>query len=297
MPSSIETLPMLVDPELLSQQFADDKLVILDSTVIVYTRDDGRKDSRPGLEEYLSEHIPGARFTDLLNNFSVKRKNARFGIPTATAFSQAAAALGISNDTQLVIYSSSDPLWATRLWWLFKFFGHEKVSVLDGGLSAWKANGHHTETGTMDVVPGQFRARVQTERLALKTDVLRAITAPHPPSKVIDVLSPEYFAGRAGNLYGYKRLGHIQTAINIPAATVLSETDHTFLPIENLQQLAHSLSQAEDQRIITYCDGGIAATQMAFALEYAGHKNVQVYSGSLHEWSADPDMPMATGTN
>ncbi len=287
---------MLVSPDLLSQQLDTDRLVILDSTVIVYTRDDGRKDSRPGLEEYLAGHIPGARFVDLLNDFSVKRKNARFGIPTATAFSLATSALGISNDTQLVIYSSSDPLWATRLWWLFKFFGHEKVSVLDGGLPAWKAKDHPVETSTSDIAPGQFRAWVQTERLALKSDVLAAISDPSSPAKVIDVLSPEYFAGKAGNLYGYKRLGHIQNAVNVPAETVLSKTDRAFLPIESLRQLARSLSQAAGQRIITYCGGGIAATQMAFALEYAGCKNVQVYSGSLHEWTADPDMPMETGT-
>ena len=263
MPSGTEKLPILVSPDLLSRQLETDKLVILDSTVIVYTGDDGRKDSRPGLEEYLAGHIPGTRFADLLNDFSVKRKHARFGIPSAAAFSQAASALGVSNDTQLVIYSSSDPLWATRLWWLFKFFGHKKASILDGGFSAWKTKGYPVETRPPEIVPGQFHARVQTDRLALKSDVLNAVADPSSTAKVIDVLSPEYFAGTAGNLYGYKRLGHIQGATNVPAETVLSVTDRTFLPMEELRQLTKSLLRSGEQHIITYCGGGIAATQMA----------------------------------
>lgn len=286
---------MLVTAEWLSIARQSDDVVILDCTVIVYDQDDGRKDSRPGLAEYHVEHIAGARFADLLSDFSIKRRNARFGIPSATEFAKAAAKLGVSNDTKLVVYSTSSPLWATRLWWLFKYFGHENVAVLDGSLHEWKAAGLPLETGDMPQIQhGDFRARVHTDRLALKSDVLSTVTSPDQTSKVIDVLSPDYYAGKAGNIYGYTRLGHIKRAINLPAETVLTDDGKSFRSTAEIQALTEAQIGPLQTPVITYCGGGIAATQLAFALEMAGFSDVKVYSGSLQEWSADHDLPMET---
>ena len=287
---------MLVSADWLADACQSDNMIILDCTVIVYDREDGLKDSRTGLEEYLTGHVPGARFADLLNDFSVKRKNARFGIPSAKEFAETAASLGISNETNLVIYSASSPLWATRLWWLFRYFGHKNVCVLDGGFQAWIAAGYLLESGQQSYSKSEFRVRVHTDRLALKTDVQATISSLTPKVKLVDALSPEYYAGKAGNIYGYARLGHIKGAINFPSESVLAEDLQSFRSTSEISALAKQQLGAKDTPVITYCGGGIAATQLAFALEHAGYSNMKVYSGSLQEWSADPYLPIETGT-
>ena len=114
--------------------------------------------------------------------------------------------------------------------------------------------------------------------------------------KLVDALSPEYYAGKAGNIYGYARLGHIKGAINFPSESVLAEDLQSFRSTSEISALAKQQLGAKDTPVITYCGGGIAATQLAFALEHAGYSNMKVYSGSLQEWSADPYLPMETGT-
>lgn len=287
--------PPLVSVHWLSENLSDDRLIVIDSSVQIYERDDGLKDSRPRYSEYIEQHIPGAVFADLLNDFSIQRQNARFGIPKAEEFEQAASALGVSNSTWIVVYSSANMFWATRLWWLFRYFGHNEVSILNGGLQAWISEGLEVRSGEETNPTGSFAAAVQNHRLATKDDVLAIVKARESDAVIVDVLSPEYFRGDLGNIYGYRRLGHIAGAVNIPISSISGNDPTCITSTKTIEALVAEKIGDKHRPVITYCGGGIAATQMALALETAGYENVRVYSGSLQEWSADPSLPMSTG--
>jgi thiosulfate/3-mercaptopyruvate sulfurtransferase len=197
------------------------------------------------------------------------------------------ASYGVSDDSFVVSYSTTSHWWATRLWWMLKVFGHDRVAVLDGGFQKWKAEGRPIETGPApEPVPGQYSAREpNTQMVATRDDVLAAINA--GDICTINALRPEQHAGTGGVNYG--RRGHITGSISMPALHHVND-DNTFKDKDELRSIfAPALSKPE---VITYCGGGIAATSVALALDMLGHKNVKVYDASLTEWAADPELPM-----
>src|SRR5262245_60023420 len=109
-----------------------------------------------GRAEYEQGHIPGAPFLDVDDDLAAPRGQGpgRHPLPTATAFAAVAMRAGISDDTHVVAYDSSGGAYAVRLWWLLRYFGHERVSLLDGGWPAWQAGGYSTEAGPATVAPG-----------------------------------------------------------------------------------------------------------------------------------------------
>lgn len=286
--------PLLVSPSWLAEQMDDPDLRILDASVHIIRREDGRSDARSGRESYLAEHIPGAQFVDVLHVLSDRTQKARFAIPAPGDFAAAMEALGVGEGTKAVVYSSTGVWWATRVWWLLRYHGFEPVAVLDGGLQKWKAEGRPVTPEVKEIVSAKFRPQIDQSRIAMKQDVLEAISEESSAS-VLDVLSPEYFRGELGDIFGYGRLGHIAGAVNFPT-DALMHSDDTFRGEAEITNRVSELVGKLDRPAITYCGGGIAATQAAFALELAGLKGVRVYDGSLEEWAADPSLPMRTGS-
>lgn len=286
-------LPMLVSTGWLAEHLDDPDLRVLDASVHIIHREDGRSDARSGRESYLAEHIAGAQFADVLHVLSDRKKNARFAIPAPDEFAAAMEALGVGKGTRVVVYSSTGVWWATRVWWLLRYHGFEPVAVLDGGLQKWKAEGWPVTSEVGKTASAEFRPEIDQSRIAMKQDVLEAISEGSSTS-VLDVLSPEYFRGELGDIFGYERIGHIAGAANFPTETLM-RSDGTFRDEAEIANSAAKLPGKGDRPAITYCGGGIAATQTAFALELAGLKGVRVYDGSLEEWAADPLLPMRTG--
>src|ERR1700712_1328942 len=144
------TGPALVSPLVSTQWLADylgsDNLVVLDATLLPFTSPTGKPGFLTGHEQYLvAGHIPGALFADLVEEFSDTEASVPFTHPSAEAFEAAVGALGIDNDTTVVIYDASVGQWASRLWWLFRTFGYDRVAVLDGGYKKWVAEGRPTD--------------------------------------------------------------------------------------------------------------------------------------------------------
>ena len=110
-----------------------DGLKVLDATTHLRPTEGGGFASEPGFEDFLSEHIPGAQFADLQGALSDAESSFRFTVPSADQFARSVGALGITAGDEVVIYSSTHPMWATRMWWLFRVFGHKTVKLLDGG--------------------------------------------------------------------------------------------------------------------------------------------------------------------
>jgi thiosulfate/3-mercaptopyruvate sulfurtransferase len=198
---------------------------------------------------------------------------------------------GIGNEHQVVAYCSSNPMWATRLWWLLRSAGHERVAVLDGGFSKWRAEGRPVSADPCSYPEATFEPNMKEAHWASQREVRDAIR--DGSVCTINALPKALHTGEVE--MGYARPGRIEGSENVPFHLLLDGDSGTFKPIAELREHFAATGVFDRERAITYCGGGIAATVDALALTLAGHPNVAVYDGSLNEWSADSEMPMETG--
>ena len=287
------TGPALTAPLVSTQWLADylgsDDLVVLDATVLPFATPAGKPGFLSGHEQYLvAGHIPTALFGDLIEEFSDPEVKLPFAHTSAEAFAAAAGALGIDNQTTVVIYDSSIGQWASRLWWLFRTFGYDQVAVLDGGYKKWLAEGRESDTGHREPTPASFVAAERPELWVTKTEV-EAIVAGTSTAALVCALPPKEFSGEEGSR---ARRGHIPGSTNTPAIRLVDRESNALLPEADLR--AAFGPTLEHERIVAYCAAGILASADALALTLLGHRNVAIYDGSLYEWAADDRLPIAT---
>jgi len=278
----------LVSTDWLARHLDDPMVSVLDPTTLLPPRPDfSRYDVVPARDDFEKGHIPGAVFVDLEHELSAPDPHLHFMLPDAQTFASAMSHYGVSDDSFVVTYATSSHWWATRLWWMLKVYGHERVAVLDGGFQKWQAESRPVETGVTRAHPvGKFTVRAPNENMvASRDDVLSAIGA--GDSCTINALRAEQHAGTGGVNYG--RRGHITGSVSIPAAAHIND-DNTFKSMDELRVMfAQALQKPQ---VITYCGGGIAATSVALALDMLGHNDVRVYDASLTEWAANAELPM-----
>jgi thiosulfate/3-mercaptopyruvate sulfurtransferase len=251
--------------------------------------EEGQFKIQSGKSAYEQKHIPNALFADLLGNLSAHDSKLNFVMPSAEQFQKAMSDLGVSNNSRVVIYSTKPKQsWAQRLWWMLKWAGHDNTAVLDGGLKAWTQAGFAVSDKQVNRQKTHFKLNLNNKIIAEKDEVLRAIT--NQSTTIIDALSK---ASYNGDFSMYSRPGHIKSAINTPTDTLFLESGQ-FKPVNDLRNLFKS---NKDNRVITYCGGGVAATSVAFSLYRLGYKDVAVYMGSLQEWVTDDKNPMSQGDN
>ncbi|XOV89605.1 MAG: sulfurtransferase [Pseudomonadota bacterium] len=281
---------MLVSTDWLHENLNNSNLRVFDCTTILRPHPEKTYEALPARETFDEGHIPGAGFIDLQGDFSAPDSPFRFTLPDAAAFAAAAARQGISNSSHLVLYSTTAPMWATRLWWMFRVFGHERVSVLDGGFPRWRAEGKPVDQAPPIYREGSYTATLDSSRVVDKAGVLAAIEDQN--TCIINALSREQYRGEGP---GYGRPGRIKGSESLPWSELLDELG-CFLPAEKLREKLAGTSAPDAGRIITYCGGGIAASVTLFALALTGQEDrVALYDNSLSEWAADSSAPMETG--
>lgn len=289
-------MPMapLISPAELAARLADaaggPPLRLFDGTVHLRPAQPGPFVIESGRADFEAAHIPGAVFVDLQGELSAPHPRLRFTLPTPEAQAAAWAASGLSDGEACVVYSSSSPMWATRLWWMLQALGVQ-AAVLDGGLARWRAEGRPVASGPgTRPAPGRLTPRFDAARWATKDEVLRATQ--DGGACVLNALTASLHDGSAEIHYGRK--GHIRGSVNLPYPALLQE-DGCFKPLAALREAFAAVGALDKPRAICYCGGGIAATMAAMTLQRLGHPDVAVYDGSLSEWAADPTLPMDTG--
>lgn len=284
------TAEFLVDTDWLHASLSDDAIRIFDCTTILVPDARQTYTVQAARDEYDKGHIPGAGFLDLQAEFSDNDSKLRFTVPSNEQFALAAADNGIGNDHHVILYSTTLPMWATRMWWLFRIFGHDNVSVLDGGFAKWQREGKAVSREPAGYPAANYNARLDGSRVADKTEVLAAIG--NPGTCVLNALSRAQFSGQ-GTHYG--RPGRIKNSENLPFNELLDPETGCFLPDDQLRQKLASTSAVNAGRVITYCGGGIAASVNLFALALIGQEDkVALYDASLSEWARDESAPMET---
>ncbi len=280
-------LGTLVTTEWLSQHLDDPDLVVLDCTVRIEQDENGGFRPVSGRSSYESGHIPSAGFADLMSDLSAGDSPYQFVVPTPEQFSTAMSALGVGDDTRVVLYSGTTPAWAARVWWMLRWVGFDRVALLNGGLGAWTAEGRPLSTEPVNRKAQQLTPAPRPELIADRDEVRAAID--NDAVHLIDALPESHFRG---GMSMYDRPGHIPGATNTPSSSLLDGSGH-YRPHD---ELAAMLGNDHDTRVITYCGGGIAASSDAFIMTRLGFTDVAVYTASLQEWAADNDNPMVVDT-
>jgi thiosulfate/3-mercaptopyruvate sulfurtransferase len=277
----------LVTTEWLSQHIDDPDLVVLDCTVGIKMEDGGGYQILSGRADYDVGHIPTAGFADLMGDLSDGDSSFRFAVPAAEQFAAAMGALGVGDDSRVVLYDARGSVWAARVWWMLRWVGFDRAALLDGGLAAWKAEERPLSTATVSRQARKLTPAPRPELIADRDEVLAAID--REGVWIIDALPAESYRGE---MTMYARPGHIPGASNIPAFALLDESGR-YRPYD---ELAAMHDRDRDTRAITYCGGGISASSNAFIMTRLGFTNVAVYTASLQEWAADPALPMVVDT-
>lgn len=279
----------LVETDWLDQHLGD--VVVLDCTTHLIPDPKITYVVKPGREDFEKGHIPGAQFCDVSRDVSDTTQKFNFMRQKPEDFAAAMRRFGISNDTKVVTYSTANPWWATRVWWLLRSFGHDNAAVLNGGWQKWVAEGRSVETGPGSArQAGKFVVREDRNLMVGKEEVKAAIG--DPSVCTLNALLSSQHTGTGGNSYG--RPGRIAGSVNLPAANLIDPATNTFLPPDELRQRLGAVG-ALDRPVIAYCGGGIAASADAFILTMLGHTDVRIYDASLSEWAKDKSLPMEIG--
>jgi thiosulfate/3-mercaptopyruvate sulfurtransferase len=281
----LPAIDTLVSAEWLMANFDEPDLVVIDATVIVERDASGNFRSVNGRANYEAGHIPGAAFADLMGDLSDADSPLQFGMPSPEQFAAAMGALGVGDDSRVVIYDAMGSSWAARVWWMLRWIGFDRAALLDGGLAAWTAAGGELSTDIAETPPRSLSVNLRPGLIADQAEVRESIG--NDSVALIDVLPEIHYRGEWSM---YARPGHITSAVNVPVMSLFDETGR----FRSDEELARLFTGDPGQRTITYCGGGIAASSNAFVLTRLGYENVAIYAASLEEWAADPENPMQT---
>ena len=273
----------LVSAEWLKEHLDDPDLVVLDATVIVESDGAGNLRSVNGRANYEAGHIPMAGFADLMGGLSNADSPLQFGMPSPEEFAAAMGALGVGDESRVVLYDNMGSSWAARVWWMLRWIGFDRAALLDGGLKAWTAAGGQLSTEPVLRTARTLTVNLRPELIADQEEVRASIN--NDAVNLVDALPEIHYRGEWTM---YDQPGHIPDAVNVPVTSLFDETGQ-FLTDEVLSGLFGGDREA---RTITYCGGGIAASADAFVLTRLGFTDVAIYAASLEEWTANPDNPM-----
>ena len=262
---------------------------ILDATVFLTPAPTTGYRAESGRERFDAGHIPGALFLDLVRDASDTSTGLGFSLPPVAQLEALFRRLGISNDTEVVVYSTGHMMWATRAWWLLHYCGHRHARVLNGGMQAWREEGLPIATHPASYAEGGFTANPDPALFVDKDGVLAAIG--DADVCTVNALSPEVHAGEGDFSYGRK--GHIAGSVNVYYDELLDGGQ--FKDHAALTEVLEAKGLLTAPHVIAYCGGGISATIDAFACLLCGKKDVAVYDGSMSEWVRDESLPMETG--
>jgi len=246
-----------------------------------------------GWEKYREGHIPGAVFVDLDRDLSRPGGPGRHPFPATEDFARFLGRIGVGAQTHVVAYDDAGGSIAARFWFLLRVHGHERASVLDGGLQAWKAAGLPVTTEEPRISPVDPPLLVLDRRRLAERAEVEAISrrkADGGGPILTDARAPERYRGEVEPVD--PRPGHIPGAVNAPVAGNLREG--RFRPAPELRALYEKLGAGE-RELIASCGSGVTACHTLLALELSGLPPGRLYVGSFSDWSSTPELPVATG--
>ena len=278
---------LLVSPKDLAAHLADPEWIVFD------VRHDLGNVAR-GRRDYHAGHIPGAYFLHLDEDLSGEKtgSNGRHPLPDLAAFAAKLSKCGVAPGRQVVVYDDAGASVASRLWWMLRWLGHERVAILDGGLPAWMKEGLPTDAIVPAPREGRFEPRPMLGAIAdiHYVDAFRN----SPTVRLVDARVPERFKGITETIDPVA--GHIPGAVNRFWKDNLDGNGRFKAPQAIKREFLALLGEATPSLVVHQCGSGVTACHNLFAMELAGLGGSRLYPGSWSEWCADRGRPVALGS-
>ncbi len=275
----------LIDTATLAAHLDDPQWVIVDCRHDLTNAAAGRM-------QYAKSHIPGARFLSIDDDLSGPKtgRNGRHPLPAPEAFAATLGRIGIDDSTQVVAYDANQGVFASRLWWMLRWVGHDAVAVLDGGFAQWLKDDGAETAAVPAVAPRAFtpRPRAMTADAQLLLARLR-----DPALRVVDARAADRYRGENETLDPVA--GHIPGAVNRCYRDNLAPSGRMKSAPELVGEWRDVLGPLSPDALVHSCGSGVSACHNLLALEVAGLSGGRLYPGSWSEWCADPARPVATG--
>lgn len=270
----------IVETSWLADHLNDPHIVILDASWHLPTVD------RNALGEYREGHIPGAHFFDI-DAVSDQTSNLPHMLPREDDFSAYVSALGIDNQSQVIVYDSYGLFSAARAWWMFRAFGHDKVSVLNGGLVKWQREDRPVTGHIPSPDHKSFKAVLRPELVQSIDDVKASVRT--GDRNILDARSVARFHGNAPEPREGIRSGHIPGSKCLPFDQLLHPQEKTLLSASDIRDLVRQTGMDDDRAVTCTCGTGVTACALALGLHLIGKDDVAVYDGSWTEWGGRDD--------
>lgn len=243
---------------------------------------------KKGHDAYEAGHIPGAVFFDL-DDIADGDDPLPHMLPSAAKFASKVKKLGLGNGNRIIVYDrASGSSAAARIWWMFRQFGHDEISLLDGGMTKWLAEHRPIEDQPPVTRERHFLPQVR-DLVRSKAQMLANIDSRQ--EAVIDARSAGRFKGQEAEPWPHRKVGHIPGSLNLPWTELIDPETKTFLPAEQIRAKFAAAGITGDKPIVASCGSGVTACMLAFGLFLTGRADVSIYDGSWAEWGLAEDTP------
>ncbi len=276
----------LVSTEWLAAHLGDPRVKVVDASF-----------KMPGVlplpvDDYLAAHIPGAVFFDV-DAVSDHAVDLPHMYPSEEQFSRDVGALGISSDDTVVLYDAGGWVAAPRAWWMFLSFGHANVSILDGGLKKWRAEGRPVDAGKVTLPAARFTAKFDPSFVRSKAQLVANLDS--RAEQTIDARAANRFEGSVAEPRPGLRSGHIPGSRNLPYNELFDAATGTMKPLDDLRKAFDKSGLDLARPVVTTCGSGVSAAVLTLALYRLGVRGSALYDGSWSEWGMQNGPPVATG--
>tara|TARA_Y100000588_G_scaffold170936_1_gene184821 strand:- start:1006 stop:1851 length:846 start_codon:yes stop_codon:yes gene_type:complete len=277
--------PILVDTNWLHENLDKDQLLIVDATWYLPNV------NRDGRAEYNQSHIPNTVFWDI-DEISDPNSTLPHMLPPTKIFKKHMNSLGIQNNQHVIVYDNVKMMTSPRVWWTLRVFGHEKVSVLDGGLNKWKLEGRPTTAETTKTKVTEYNAQMNTNMVQSAQQISENLET--SANQIIDARSSARYRGTAPEPRPECRAGHIPGSLNLPFDNLIDPVSGTLRTPDALREKFSEINLDDTRPVVTTCGSGVTACVLTLALNLIGRTDVTVYDGSWTEWGSRDDTPVET---
>lgn len=250
-------------------------------------------DPGAGRRAWRNAHIPGARYADLEADLSAAPTAAtgRHPLPDASVAARRFEALGVGDDSRVVVYDGGAGAIAARAWWMLEWLGHQQVALLDGGFAAWTRARLPLQSGEITVESGSLSVRPQNDEIVTTAELVAALSGNVAPA-LVDARDERRYRGEAEPIDPVA--GHVPGAVNLPFTRLVGDDGRFRSPGEVRSLFVETLGGAPATGWAVMCGSGVTACHLVIAAELAGLRRPGVYVGSWSEWIRDPERCVAT---